>query len=409
VLPSNAALGFGLAWLCVTTFLYAGLPRVAGFQAPRPAVAAALAVLVRLVPALALPLGATRDLDCYRRSAEAFLAGSDVYTAPAVSGCYPYLPFQIYLTSLALLAARTLHVMLSAAVKVPTILADAGLVALLPRCADGERGREAAFRYALHPIPILVTAYHGQFDAIPLLFATAALAAWRAGEERPAAPLALGLGVAAKTWPAILGPAFLLRTRSPRRAAVFSALAAVPVAAVLALYAVLRGATPVAVAKAALGNAGIPGWWGVGAVLLVSHRLLGIGFRTFLSLLPFATPAVLAAVLATTWRTRREPLVSALASVVLSFYAVTLGFGSQYLAWLVPFGLLEGRSRTFTAFTALGAASMVVGYWGLAFGPLLPRLVGPVGAEIAVRCSGLPLWALCVGWWIARLTRPRTA
>ncbi len=110
----------------------------------------------------------------------------------------------------------------------------------------GRRGAERSTRLAgaalVAPGPsfLVVSGYHGQFDAVAFLPAVLALTLWERDLPRRAlwAGLLIGLGGALKTVPLLLLVALLPSVRTRREAAVLVGAAALPVLAALAPFAI---------------------------------------------------------------------------------------------------------------------------------------------------------------------------
>lgn len=407
MLPVASGVPLGFVWLLAVTAVFLALPRVKLAAPPSTAYVLALAAVVRLVPALVLPLGAAFDIESLARVGAAVLEGRDVYTSSATSWRYPYLPLHLYVAAGAVFLAKATALPVAVALKLPNVLADIGVTAVIARiwrdrAAQADPGAPPpALVYALHPIPMLVSSYHGQIDAVTLLFLVLAVRLSLTDRARTSAAPLLGAAILHKSWPLLLAPAFLARIEGWRKRALFVALAALPPVAGVALHALLWRTDPLALVAQPLRNAGIPGWWGVGALLLVAFRLVGKGLGLFVALLPIAPWAAIAAVALSVFRTRRDGVVQALTASILGIYAVSLGVGPQYLAWVVPFAVLGSSGPFFRAFTAAGVFWMTVMFFGMHAQPLLPALLGPVPAEIVLRGAGLPVWCIAVAWWVA--------
>jgi Gpi18-like mannosyltransferase len=171
-----------------------------------------IALLVRLVPAVLLPRGAEYDIDSFRRVAETLLKGDTVYDSPLVAGRHPYLPFQLYLIWGAGYLSHVSTLPFVFVVKLAPILADAALTVLIFKIAlnSGEALASAfslSLLYALNPIAILVSAYHGQFDGETVLQLGLAWYFWhfngREARRFGCSALMLGLAILNKSWPAI--------------------------------------------------------------------------------------------------------------------------------------------------------------------------------------------------------------
>ena len=260
------------------------------------------------------------------------------------------------------------------------IAAEAGLVAatdrLMAELGIARRRNLLLFGFAVNPILVLLTCQHGNFDALPAL-AIVLFLLWlfrwvRSGGTRPSAWLAavcfLGLGILAKTVPAILSPVALARSRDLRRRtlAAGAALAFGPAALGVGVLLLLApGATlrnVLAYRSAAMGF----GW---------SALFRGLGGeasrRAYAAVLPLLILAVLAGV--ARWARRLDParpkallLVALLLVVGIPLFGS--GYGPQYLFWFWPLLLclapISGRVFRLAvgAFAAVAVATYVVEY-----------------------------------------------
>jgi hypothetical protein len=380
------------------------------------------AALARLVPSLfALPPDALVrfDHDSYRLVADAVAAHRDVYAlaAPGQPPRYPYLPLHLYLFAGAGWVAAHTGLPFLLLAKAPAIAADAALAGLVAGGARAlGRASEApalALVCALNPLAVLVTAYHGQFDAVST---AAVLAAWlllhpgpgcqgrgprRSWRALVLSALLLGLAIADKTWPAILLPLLMLMVRGPRaratlaRRAVYLAIVAAPVTTALALYAVLVPGGAAHALRTVRAYHGVD-TWGISALV-----------TAFTSPAPAATaPPPLDA--AAPWLTlagvaagnlialRLPPGPERPAVVIAAAYATAVSWGWNWLVWLMPFALLA-RGRWGPAY--LAAATVYVALVYLGFGGVLwgfVELTGTFGPLAPFRWAKLALWGAFV-------------
>jgi len=94
--------------------------------------------------------------------------------------------------------------------RIPAIVSDLGVVAVVHALADKEKAGLRAFQYACTPIAVLVSAVHGQMEPLCLLLALGAFLALRSRPRVGLAGVLIGLAISVKTWPALFLPALLL-------------------------------------------------------------------------------------------------------------------------------------------------------------------------------------------------------
>ena len=201
----------------------------------RRAIVLVVAATVRLVPIL-MADRIVADVQRYQRVAAHVLDVSwNPYEAPRL---YPYPPVWIWVEAGSEWLSRHTGASFAVLVKLPVLAADLAIVALLGAWGSRTgRGLVPAWLYALHPVSVLVGAFHGQFDAVALFFVLLAVVDFEAG-RRDVSALALAAAVALKSFPVLLLPVFLLTPgMTPRARARFTALVVLPVALLLVPYA----------------------------------------------------------------------------------------------------------------------------------------------------------------------------
>jgi hypothetical protein len=308
---------------------------------------------MRVIPAIVFNHGADYDIASYNTIGQLVLAGRDIYSAPAALGHYPYLPGQMWLSALALLLSRHLAVPFVVLAKIPAVLADTAIVpcitgGLLRRGVAPTRALACGLVYAVNPVSIMISAYHGQFDALPLL---GCMIAWGllgtrhdAGVSRPAiagAGVTLGAAILTKTWPVLLVPVYLLALRPWSSRLLLAIVAFAVPAAVTVSYAFLHHASLRAIAHLVLSYGSIGGWWGLGLVMGVaraSHLISAIQDRR---LSQTSELLVLVAVGGYLWRTRTRDIAHNCVMVILIFFVISAGMSLQYLTWIVPFMVVD--------------------------------------------------------------------
>jgi hypothetical protein len=362
----------------------------------------AVALAVRLAPILSADR-VTADVERYRKVAAHVLDVSwNPYKAPRL---YPYPPLWVWAEAGSEWAARRYGLSFAAIVKLPVLVADLGIVALLAAMGR-ERGPGAgpAWLYAAHPVSVLVTGFHGQFDAIMLVFLLLGLLAFERGRT-DASALALAGAIATKSFPVVALPFFLLALPGRRERARFLLLATLPVALLLVPYAI--DDLP-ALRRELLGYGGVADFGWIGLVRGLTWVATGELARSEARYWPAAIDAgrwvFLAALAALAYACARRRLsptpVEAALMAFLAFLTLYGAISAQYLLWVVPLGLLL-PSRHGAAHGLAATAALFGFYSFLAPGvlyagppPLPPSAagalwVGGVGAVLVVGAAWL--------------------
>lgn len=410
---ARAAAVFSLIWLLlVITGFVLGAKPVSRWLGRRAGAAAGLAAVllvagvVRLLPALLLPVGAGYDIDSFRLVTDALLGGQEVYTASI--GRHPYLPFQMYIMGAMARLADGTGLPYVAAIKLPAVLADVALTGMVYYAFRRKASPDAlyaALLYALNPVSLLVTSYHGQFESVTLVFLAAALLLWDPGGRGRLSAVALGLAILNKTWPVVFLPTMVWRVGGWPKRAVYAAIAlGIPVISVLA-YLVIFAADPEPMLQRALTHRGVAGYWGPGAVISPLAQLVPALQPVMDALVAGRNGLLAAAVLLALWWTRRQSTLDAFLTLVLSIFVVTVGFGIQWLVWPIPFAILAREYRWLKLYSLAGVWMLFVHLFGLHMGPWLFEWLPSVSPDWFIRLSALPAWLVVLLWTIRRLRR----
>jgi hypothetical protein len=363
--------------------------------ARRSAVIVLVALGVRLL-AVAVSARISVDVLRYHKVAEHVLGRSwNPYTAPRL---YPYPPLWVWFEAGAGWLER--HGLdFAIVIKLPLVLADAGIVALL---AGGSR--RAAWIYALHPVSILITGFHGQFDALMLLFVLLAVRA-RESDASDGSALALSGAIATKSLPVLLLPFFLQDLPTWTRRLRFAALCTLPVALILLPYAVADFG---ALRRELLGYSGIADFGWIGGcralVYLLSGHLRRSEPQYWGVLVPIAKLLFLAGFAAVLFAAPRLKLSLDRVCLVVFLLFLTLygSISAQYLLWPIPFGARRAGAG-FWAYSIATTAALLGFYAFLAPGVFF--------ADGMARPTGI-VWALGVhavlasgAYWLLQILR----
>lgn len=338
----------------------------------------ALTALVYVVPAVLMSDVSNPDIANFRYTGGLVRDNTFVYSAPSpVSPLrfHPYLPFQMFIAAAADWSSDVLGVPFSVGLKLPSIAAALATAILLRAAASRLWGEQAgtilALGYLLNPILVGMTAYHGQFDAIPAFFAFAAWFKLRfargPGDELMSASL-LGLGVLSKSWPLILLPIFavLLRSDLWGRLRYVAIVVAIPAAISLA-YAVTLGGSVERMVRQVADYSGISGFYGWSFILAhlpgseqeIVDRLAWARSNGRYILWP-----PLLAIMAIELLRQRAASAAAM-TLILAFYVFTPAGAFHYYMWILPFAAIAGHGAFLFFLTGMVAVDICgVNCWG---------------------------------------------
>lgn len=345
---------------------------------------------IRLLPAWLLQQE-VGDMQTYRTVANAVGHGDNVYAFPIT---FPYVPYSQFIPSWLLAVAEHTGWTFDFAMKLPMIITDAATTLLIFgylqwRALTFRRSVGWALAWALNPVSILISAFHGNLMSIVPFLGLAAYVSAEAGETSRnrdllllVSSLLLGLAIAMRTYPILLLPVFLLLfCRTVREAVTFTFVAAVPAGLSSLPYLVFARETFL---REVLGYGGLTdfGWVSV----LRTMAFIAGGKRIFSfdpALINRTKELFLGAYLLVCLVMpffRRSALGRTLMIAPLLFYALYGGVSAQYLVWVLPFAALL-RERLMLPFTAVSTAALVTFYSIYHPGVLTGRFPTPITGE----------------------------
>ena len=283
----------------------------------------------------------------------ALLAGGQVHL--------PYLPaINAFLWFGGVLSA-TLGVPFPLSLKLVPILFDSLLAVLiydLVRRSEPPLALRAGLLYALSPIALLITSFHGQWDAIALFFLLLAFGVLQGSRLDPRKELLFGVlfGVSILIKP--IGIPFLLLFPSGKRwKRIMDRPAIVGLAVVLGIAFVIFASC---------------GYSIVDTLILIfcysakGAQEVGLPFSPFLShfhIQNYRLYWILPAMAGIGWLHHRRKLTAI--DAVLLFYlycTATTGISPQYLLWPLPFLIVTKRLRLAALYTAVATAFLLIFY-----------------------------------------------
>jgi len=329
-----------------------------------------LTIILRVIPAWKAPLRG--DLPNYLIVGKAVLEGKNPYAATNV---YSYPPIWMWFEALATWFSVKLNLPFAFIIKIPLLLSDGAIAVLLYKLGRKFKKRKSyylGFFYALSPVSILITSFHGQFDTLPILAILLAIY-FSKNSKNWLSPLLLSLGVALKGFPVLTLPFFLLHLENRRERKLFAFLTIAPVLLILLPFIYLDFPS---VIRRLFAYSGSPdyGWT---AIIRTIHWLkeqnifiTTPGLKILVQLSKIFFLACYGLLVKTAFiRLKKINLSVLIATTFGLFYFLYGGVASQYLLWVLPFLILIDLK---SALIYSGFASLaLLGYYFM----FLPRLV----------------------------------
>ena len=240
---------------------------------------------------------------------------------------YPslYFPFFSYLGALAVFLKDFFPPLLF--LKLIFTFFDLGNVYLIYLLS--KKNLNLALLYAVNPITIICSNIHGQFDVIPLFFILLAIYFFNKHKKIPSM-ISISFAIFTKTWPALfITPMF----KKLKNKFWFILIVTIPIASVIfhwwyfkiPLFDIL---TPIKNYR------GVYGYWGIGNILILLWPKIDASIAQLLRRTFFIIFFIYS------FFPNNKNVVKNILLIMLFFFIFNLTFGSQWLAWLVPFIIL---------------------------------------------------------------------
>jgi hypothetical protein len=272
--------------------------------------------------------------------------------------------------------------------------------------------------YALNPVVIITTSFHGSIGLLTIVFCVWAYALAVVNRNRQyyrLSALSLAMAIGLRGYPVLFVPFFLRQmSLSWRQRFIYLALAGLPSAITLLPYLIVSFSD---VWRDMFSYSGLSdhGWIAIArAYWYLQTSSIWLPGRLGQDLLQNSKWLFLvtygALVLWYWWKPGRLSLLATIIATLMLFFGVYGGVSSQYLSWVVPFGIVAWDLWGL-AFTIVATGSLVTFY--LFFFPTI--LLGPFPSPWAYTQPQMMqyhmfflavLWLTCLGWLGKALWRP---
>lgn len=366
---------------------------------------AAVSFLIRFIPVL----NGTNWTDLYEQQAIPILKHLNIYSS--THKIFPYSPVSMFLPALCAKLSFLLNIPFSVIMKLPSVMADVCIdLALFVTLV--KIGQKDAFKwallYAVNPVSILITAFHGNVISIATLFSFLSYVVLLFGVDKyyRLSALLLGIAIGFRGYPVLLLPVFLLSLKISLRNKISYLLhASIPTALSFIPFIILDYKS---VLREVFAYSGFPDY-GIGAILRavysLQHNILAYGLpNNLIGVLNDKTKIIFFIVyIGILFLSSGKKLITLIMAVFLAFYSVYSGISSQYFIWLLPFAFLI-KDKMLKYYVILITWAMVNFYWlyhpYIIFGKL-----GTVKASLNTLLTGEVIslslsWVLCLLWLV---------
>lgn len=360
-----------------------------------------IGIFARLVPAILLSKVYNYDIDSYWLVSKQVISLHDIYTNHALLNRHPYLPMQMYWLGFARWISIHVGLDFPLVVKLAFIGADTLIIFFIFNALKLNKKIKpelGALLYAINPIAIYITAYHGQFDAVPILFLLLSLIF--INRSAPISGFSMGMGILIKSWPVLGYPIVLYFLHGLKQKLIYLVgTTIIPLSGIL-LYVYIYKANWLVIIKNAINyNHGI-GVWGYTYLL----RMIGLwlpNLKYYISQYFQISRFVTLGILMIVWlkTIRRQNPFGVVLSTLIAFLAFTHAFSIQYLMWIIPFGIIEVEYKWLWYYILAAFSYCLLVYNTLILNMAITNILAWPSADLAIIIpSGLPTWFVLLGW-----------
>jgi hypothetical protein len=355
-----------------------------------------LTLWVRLIPIWIQPASSNYDIESFHLVGINVLQLSDIYSSPTTADRHPYLPFQVYWSTLSTWLANHSPLPFETIVRIEPILADALIAGLIFSILSKSNKKDLAFKvallFALSPISVMTSAYHGQFDSLPILMLILSL--WIAESKASPSGFFLGLGILFKSWPVLALPS--LFTFFPNQRAKLKFLAWTLFTPILGttIYCIVFQVNFINVAQHALSYNHGTGIWGYTYLLRVA-AIIAPFFASPVNFIFDNARIITLALLGCSWwiLARKENLWRAGLTILTAFLGFTHAFSIQYLSWIIPLILINLELKWFLRYSLACFSYMFLVYNTLIMTFSITNIMSWPKADLFIIIpASLPVW-----------------
>lgn len=276
------------------------------------------------------------DGQSYTQIGALTLKGVNIYPDPAISR-HPYFPLFLYLEAGALLLSRFIRVPQMLILKCFFSLFHLASIYILYHLS--KKDIKTTWMYALNPISLLIIAFHGQFDIIPLYLILASILLMQK-KKHFAVMLLFGIAFTLKTWPILFIVPFLKRI--PKKYWIWFV---VPPTITILIYSFVFHSSLLSIARVFLVYQGVGGIWGFGKILslISANKIILIACKMFFVFGIFIYSK----------KQKKKLIVEELFELKFLFFIFTPGFGLQWFLWIIPFFFLTKKPYMYIFMAAL--------------------------------------------------------
>lgn len=352
-------------------------------------------------------LNGANFIDLYDYQAYPILKHLNIYSA--THKIFPYSPVSMFLPALCAILTDLLRIPFYMAIRLPGVIADV-LIAISLYMVMWKKGQKNAFLwglfYAVNPVSILITSFHGNIMALPVLFTFLAYVVLLFGIQNNyrLSALLLGLAIGLRGYPVLLLPLFIIKLNLTFKKKIeYILYATVPITLSFIPFLILDYQS---VLREVFAYSGFIDY-GIAAILrsIISFKskmlLYGLPNNLHILLVKYSKILFVITYLVLAYALRRKKMIISILAVFVAFYFIYAGLSSQYFIWLLPFAFLiqDRMLKYYLIFATWALTNFYLLYHPkIIFGDLSPFKFSLQNLLLGEIISLSLLWVTCFIW-----------
>jgi hypothetical protein len=371
-----------------------------------------VAFLARVIP-LIFGTGNADDMMLYQNHAYPVLMNLNIYQV--THRLFPYPPLSMPIPALCMVFSDFFKIPFHIMMRIPAITADTFIAVSIYTVLSILKEKNAfwwSMLYALNPVSILISSFHGNIMPLPALLTLLAYAVLLFGIEKNLrlSALLLGLAVGLRGYPVLLLPVFLIRLQVSFKQKISYLLnCLLPILLSFVPFLILDYKS---VLSETFGYNGAPDFGLFGFSRAMYFLLYKAPFYELFNELSMTISKFIFLIsyfyiLFFIWK-KKLSIIYSIILIFLLFYFIYPGISCQYLIWLLPFAFLS-RDRFLYIYLIFASAALVSFY--LLYYPKMIFISKTIHFYsnplfLFEAAAILGLWAVC-GRWILLIVKAK--
>jgi hypothetical protein len=297
-----------------------------------------LSIIIRIIPVFFFPFGSGFDIESFTAAGLKIIQKTDIYWGLDVRYRFSFLPTWAIIMAGIISISKNVGLPAYILMKLVIVLFDSCIPFLLFHIT---KKALPSLYYAICPIPIIISAYLGQFEAVILFFLLISFIDFTK-KNYVRCFLFLGISFAIKPWPIIFFLPILFMSKSYVSSFTFLFFPGF----ILFIYKyIIPDGNLLTMAAAIMAYESVIGWWGPSIFVNLFAQIIHKNRIITISGLISKTITIIL-LIRNSIRLDTYSIFLIAKSLILIIYIFSYGLGIHYLLWILPFSLITQDKMT---------------------------------------------------------------